>query len=120
MPAWPISLPQFETNVELTQQQGFVRSPTEIGPSKQRKRFTAVSKYYSGTLFLTRDQRNTLESFYEDDLGYGSLSFDFTDPIDNSTTVAARFMSPPSYSALLGGPSGVELWRASVQIEVLP
>lgn len=120
MPEWPNTLPGIEIGAEMSQQDSVVKSPTEFGPGKRRKRFTATSQYYSGTMLLTKAQRDTLQTFFQNTLGFGALAFDFTNPEDNSTLVAARFMSPPSYSALVGGPGGVGLWRASVQLEILP
>jgi len=120
MADFPSSLPGLEIGAELTQQQGFIRSPMDSGPTKQRKRFTAVSRYFSGTMLLTKAQKETLETFYQDTISYGADTFTYTDPVDNSTSVNARFMQPPSYSALVGGTDGVQLWRANVSIELLP
>lgn len=118
--AWPTSLPsQFETGAGLSRQQGFLRSPTDIGPFKQRKRFTAVSRFYSGTLLLNRTQKAALETFYTTTTNEGADVFDFEDP-DDYSTVSARFTAPPDFQGLVGGPSGVELWRVSLALELLP
>jgi len=120
MATWPSTLPGIEIGAEMSQQDSVVKSPTEFGPGKQRKRYTATSQYYSGTMLVTKDQRDKLQDFFQNTVGFGAIPFDFTSPEDNSTLVPARFMSPPSYSALVGGPDGVALWRASIQLEILP
>lgn len=116
MATWPNTLPGIEIGSELTQQDGVVRSPTDAGPSKIRRRFTATSRYLSGTMLLTSTQRDILQTFYNEN---SALSFDYPDPVDQST-VSARFMTSPSYNLLLGGPSGVELYRANISLELLP
>ena len=120
MADWPTSLPsQFEVGAQLTQQTGFIRSPTDRGPFKQRRRFTSVSRFYEGSLLLTAAQKATLETFYHDTVKEGSDTFNFEDPADTSSTVSARFMVPPSYQLLVGGSSAVALSRASISLELL-
>lgn len=120
MTDWPTSLPaQFEVGAQLSKQGGFVRSQTDTGPFKQRRRFTAVSRFLSGTMLLTNAQRATLETFYTTTVKEGSEVFNFEDPEDGGT-VSARFVEPPSYALLVGGSSGVALQRVSFALELLP
>lgn len=120
MATWPSSLPsQFEIGAQLSSQQTFLRSQTDKGPFKQRRRFTARSRFYSGTMLLTATQKATLETFFEDDANFGGTQFDFEDPADLST-VSARFVDTPSYQLLVGSASGVELQRVSFTLELLP
>lgn len=121
MPVWPGTLPQyFEVGVQDTRQQGFLRSQTDTGPYKQRKRFTATSRFLSGTMLLTGTQRATFETFYKTTISEGADAFDFIDPADFST-VSARFAASPSLSAVAGGDtSGTAQWRVSLSLEVLP
>lgn len=120
MATWPSSLPsQFEVGAALEQQNPFIRSPMELGPAKQRRRFTATSRFYSGTMLLTKDQRDDLVEFFDTTTNGGADGFDFEDPEDFGT-VTARFLSVPSYSALVGASGGVSLWRATVAVELLP
>lgn len=120
MATWPSTLPGLELGAELSQQESFIRSPMDTGPTKQRRRFTATSRYLSGTMLLTKTQYETLDTFYKDTISYGSDAFDYTDPVDNSTTVSARFISPPSFTALIGAAGGVDFWRANIALELLP
>jgi len=120
MATWPSTLPGLELGAELSQQQAFIRTPMDNGPAKQRRRFTAVSRYLSGTMVLTKTQKATLETFYQDDISYGADVFDYTDPVDNSTTVPARFVQAPSFTARIGSDSGVDWWTANISLELLP
>ena len=121
MPTWPAALPDyFEVGVQDTRQQGFIRSQTETGPYKQRKRFTATSRFLSGTMLLTGTQRATFDTFYKTTISEGTGEFNFLDPVDFST-ISARFVSPPSLSAVAGGgTAGTGQWRIEMVLEVLP
>ena len=120
MAAWPASLPsQPEVGAQLTRQQGFLRSPTDVGPFKQRKRFTAVSRFYTGTMLLNATEKATFETFYQTTINQGADEFDFEDP-DDFSTVSARFTETPSFSGLVGGDTGVGQWRVSIALELLP
>jgi hypothetical protein len=121
MAIWPGTLPQyFEVGVQDTRQQGFIRSQTETGPYKQRKRFTATSRFLSGTMLLTGTQRATFETFYKTTLSEGTDEFDFIDPADFST-VSVRFAAVPILSGVAGGgTAGTAQWRMDMALEVLP
>lgn len=121
MAVWPVSLPQyFEVGVQDTRQQGFIRSQTETGPYKQRKRFTATARFLSGTMLFTGTDRATFETFYKTTLSEGTDAFDFIDPADFST-ISARFVQTPTLSAVAGGDTAeTAQWRIDLAIEVLP
>ena len=119
METWPATLPQIEIGAEESRQTGFIRSPTDQGPGKQRPRFTAVSRFASGTIFMDSTQKATFETFYQTTLGQGGDEFSYTDPF-TATSVTARFVSPPSAQILLGGTPDGSLWRVSVSLEILP
>lgn len=121
MAVWPIPLPQYlEIGAQDTRQQGFIRSNTDTGPYKQRKRFTATSRFLSGSMLLTGTQRATFETFYKTTLSEGTDAFDFIDPVDFGT-VSARFTQAPSLSAVSGGNTATTVqWRMDIMLEVLP
>ena len=121
MAVWPVSLPQyFEVGVQDTRQQGFIRSQTDTGPYKQRKRFTATARFLSGSMLLTGTQRATFETFYKTTLSEGTDAFDFIDPID-FLAVSARFVQPPALSGVSGGDTATTVqWRMDLMLEVLP
>jgi len=125
MAVWPASLPTtLGVGMTDTQQQGFLRTEMEAGPYKQRSRYTAVSRFLSGTMLLTQAQRQTFNAFYGTTLGFGAAEFDWADPVDG-TTVSMRFTDTPSFSAVAGGGTGspggaAALWRTTISVEVLP
>jgi len=116
MAAWPGSLPTLlEQGAQETRQQGFLRSSMDIGPPKQRARFTALSRFYSGTMLMTATQKATFDTFYTTTIGEGADQFDFLDPSDQVTTIQARFTGVPTAAALDAG-----YWRVTLPLEVLP
>lgn len=121
MATWPGTLPQyFEVGVLDTRQQGFIRTEMDTGPFKQRKRFTAVSRFLTGTMLLTGTERATFETFYVTSINQGADAFDFIDP-STFATVSARFVQPPTLSAVAGGgTAGTAQWRVELALEVLP
>lgn len=120
MATWPSSLPNFELNAEVTQQQGFIRTQTSTGPFKQRRRFSAVTKTFTGTIFLNGTQYSTFRTFYDTTLGQGGATFTFEDPTDSFNTGTFRFVEVPTETLLIGGASGVDQYRISMKLEKLP
>lgn len=121
MATWPASLPQaLHIGATEQRQKAFIRSEMETGPHKQRRRFTAASRFIRGSLLLTKAQRATFDTFYETTLGEGADEFDWVDPNDNSTTVSMRFTAVPQKQAVNGGATGVSLWRLGLELEILP
>jgi len=121
MATWPGSLPDFEVGLKDVGQDGTVRTPMDAGPVKTRRRFTATSRYLTGTIYLTdQTQRAALDAFFETTLGGGSLPFTKADPRDG-TQQSLRFMRPPEYEHRFGdGGSGTDQYRVSLSLEILP
>lgn len=121
MATWPATLPQYhEIGLQETRQQAFVRTSMDVGPSKQRRRFTTATRFLEGTMLMTTAQKATFDTFYNTAIDEGSQEFDFTDPKDASTIQSVRFTAPPTFTALIGGSSGVEFYRATISLEILP
>lgn len=120
-PVWPGSLPAFERGLKDVAQDGVIRTPMDAGPVKRRRRFTAMSRYLRGTIYLTSAaQRNALDTFFDDTLQGGSLSFEMTDPKDGTQQIFA-FISPPEYDHQYGEDNnGTEQYRVSLALERLP
>ena len=121
MATWPAGLPQ-TLLIDLTEkrQSGKVRSNMDTGPAKQRTRFTAVTKNYAGSLYLTGAELTTFKTFYEDTLGQGAASFTWVDPI---TDVAASLRFSEEYELALvrshDDPDN-RLYHVTMPIEKLP
>lgn len=119
MPTWPGSLPQYmELDLSETRQQGFIRSSNDTGPAKQRRRFTATSRYLTGTMVMSKAQRDTFETFYTTTISEGSDEFDMGDPLDFSVK-SMRFREAPEMKLLTSGGDGGH-WRVSLSLEIMP
>jgi hypothetical protein len=120
MATWPASLPaNMAIGAKDVRVQGFMRTKTDTGPSKQRRRFSATSRFIKGSMVLTKSQRETFESFYATDIDEGSTDFTWSDPIDFSAATF-RFVEPPQFSAVAGGATGVSTWTMEMHVERLP
>jgi hypothetical protein len=119
MAAWPSSLPALEAAVQESRQSSVIRTPMETGPSKVRRRFSAATRFIVGTMVLNATQRSALDSFFSTTLSEGALEFTFSDPVDD-TEQSVRFTAEPSYATIRGGSASDRLWRATLQLEILP
>lgn len=117
MASWPATLPPLSqmNGYQRTPGQGTVRTEMSSGPAFQRRRFTSVPEYITGTLILTRAQRDTFRAFYQTTLAHGSLPFDEEDPV-SGTLESMVFIAdkPPAESG-----NGV-IFQITVNIEVQP
>lgn len=120
MTTWPIGLPSLGADVSDKRQDAKLRSQMDVGPAKQRRRFTSAVRDIETTLIVTGAQRATLDALYITDLEEGALPFDWTDPADGST-VAFRFVSPIEYGLAAPNPTAANrIWRAALKLEILP
>lgn len=121
MATWPGTLPYFERGLRDQVQDGTIRSSMDMGPAKTRQRFTAVSRYLTGTIYLTtKAQRTTFDNFYYTTLSNGADEFDMVDPADGSTETF-RFLAPPEYDHQFGEDStGTKQQRVTLRLERLP
>lgn len=86
---WPSGIP-FIDNPSAFRESGpmgnVIRTPMEHGPSKTRRRFTAAVRQYSGeTDVMTNAQVSTFETWFDDTIASGALSFTATNPRSNVT-----------------------------------
>ncbi len=118
-PVWPASLPQdvLVEGYEHGWGVGVIRSQTDIGPAKQRRRFTAVVQQLAVLTEVDRTQLATLQSFWRDTLGFGALPFDWVYP-PTQAAVTFRFVGDqaPKDRPLPGG----QLWEVSMNLEIMP
>lgn len=115
MAVWPVELPQaLQLGFAEERQPNVIRTQTDTGPAKLRRRATAAVVAVSGQLHVSDAQLTVLETFFRTTLLDGSLTFDWEMP---STGVAAvcRFMAPPRKIGVSKGATQV-----SIEIEVLP
>ncbi len=115
MAVWPAGLQQKHfTGVTEKRQDASIRSSMDTGAPKKRRRFTAAVREITIPIVLTQAERVTFDTFYITTLEEGSLSFDWIDPVDGTSTISYRFVKPPSMTKKGGE------WKATLSLEVLP
>ena len=102
--AWPSTLQQLlsETNFGIKVGDTVLRTETEVGPTKLRRRYTRGIDTYSASIYINIAQYTILDTFYKTTLNGGTLPFTFKHPI-TQVPKDYRFRSPPAYSSLGGG-----------------
>jgi hypothetical protein len=115
-PVWPATLPQRLINRGLSVQMAYpvVRSETDGGVAKVRRRFRVGVEKIPGILFLNAAQMAIFRTFYQDTLSGGSLAFAWTHP-ETDETVLLRFASAPSVSL-----ENLPAYEVALNLEVLP
>ena len=118
MPTWPLTLPQkpLTEGYREAPVAGAIRSPMEMGPAKQRRRFTGNLITITCVFDLTVAQKATLDTFWFTTLGCGAAAFDWAHPVSGAV-VSARFVAdqPPTIVA-----KDASLFFVECQLEVTP
>jgi len=117
VPTWPDTLPQrflVNGNQEATGD-GRLRSPTDTGPGKVRRRSSAVVNPLGGTLRMNAAQLAIFDGFIDSDIAGGSLPFNFPAPYGAGTWLVQIGDTMPS-RANVGG----DRWNVTLALEVLP
>lgn len=122
-PSWPAGLPSPFAAGEPTYKpnDNMIRTQTESGPVKVRRRFTGKSEVLALLFVFTRAQRVIFNAFYETTLKE-VLPFTWKD-LRTGATANYRFIGPPSdrYVAGDGETPGAENWQqVEVVLEKLP
>lgn len=123
---WPAELPQdVLTGYRERLPAMALRSSMSVGPAKVRRRFTAAPRNFAVTLRLRRDpvvpandQVLRFRSFWESDTAGGTLSFDWTDPLDGSV-LSFRFAYGDGEAPELQHAGGND-YEVELKLEVLP
>ena len=111
---WPKELPQILRLEGLSgkMRTATVRTEMDAGPKKTRRRYTVSQKDFTGSVIVTEQQRQILESWYQKVLGGGALRFVMTDP---QTLEPAEFRFLEDYTEN----SAEGLWTISMNLEKL-
>ena len=98
--AWPSSLPDEILTDGFSQQAkpNNIRTKMEAGLDKVRRRYTSNIVDSTVSMVMTFVQYEALEVYYNTTLQGGTLSFNFTDPADD-TEYEYQFLDTPSYSS---------------------
>ena len=121
MPTWPASLDQTVlANLTRQRQSAKLRSSVDVGPAKQRKRYTAAVKQFQASMLMTGTQLATFDAFYENDIGQGALSFDWINPVTD-VTASLRFHDEPQVTLRRPDSDPNErLYMVTLPLEILP
>ena len=114
---WPAALQQYlnQEGFGLKKGKQTIRSETETGPAKVRRRTTKSVDQMTGSIIIEgKDDFDTFENFYDTTLGAGVLPFEFAHPI---TLVVEewRFVGEYQYTTL-----GSDKFRIGMTWEKLP
>lgn len=94
---WPPQLPQAPGSFNEQPKSVVVRTSTDSGPTKTRRRFTKAARTATMSFLLTIEQYAILDSFFENDCAGGAISMLFTHPW--TQTVREMYITePPNYS----------------------
>ena len=97
MPAWPPSLPQNpQFGWSESPEPNVVRSTTESGQAKTRRRNTKTNWTLVYPVVFTETEVDTFWTFFEVTLGNGALRFDHVHP-RTSALESFRFKKPPTF-----------------------
>jgi hypothetical protein len=93
---WPSTLPQRfnRPNFRRSYGDGRLRSGTDTGSGKVRRRSSAVPSPFAAELILTTSQQIRLETFWDADTGGGSLPFALPAPGLHGWPLAAADGTP--------------------------
>ena len=114
-PTWPSGLPQ-----EIERNEYRYRLPDNLirtsltGASRTRRRSRIPGSQITGSMLMTKAEISDLETFHDDDLADGVLSFDFPNP-EESGTIRVAFREPPSWGNLVG-----DEYAVRIALEVQP
>ena len=116
MTSWPSTLPQkpLSSGYQEVPPDNTVRTEMDAGPAKVRRRFTANVRKMIMKFELDLSQVDTLDSFFDNTIKSGALSFDMPHP-RTGNTVTARIVKPPEYKSI-----GGEYFDANIEMEILP
>ncbi len=94
-PVWPSSLPQFPIDSGYSEEpeDNVLRSPTDIGPGKSRRRYTAVTVKTGYSVVMDGAQVTTFTTWWTDTLFDGAIPFQHTHP-RAGTAVRFRPVAP--------------------------
>lgn len=114
---WPATLPQYMLVDGYAQGlgDGRLRSQTDAGPAKVRRRSSAMPKPLQGRMIMDGAQLADLQTFVDMTLMGGSLTFTFPDPVTGSSVLVRFSADLPSWQS-----RGADNWFVSLDLEILP
>jgi hypothetical protein len=78
---YPAGLPKVRLSGMTSQYQDpVIRTKMDAGPVKQRLRYTAVPKKFTGSIIVDEARRAIFDAWHKSVTGYGTLRFQMNDP----------------------------------------
>jgi len=117
MTTWPTSLPSIFLTDGYAQGigDGRIRSATDTGPGKVRRRTTAMASPIVGRILMTGPQLTTLETFVQAGTLGGVTTFYFPDPVTRVNTLMRFGETLPTWTHM-----GGNIFAVSLTLEKLP
>lgn len=114
---WPTELDQFlmPAGFSYTQQSQVIRTTMDAGPDFVRRRFTAASIQFSGSIQATPSEHATFWDFFNNTLNGGVDEFAWTHPITGDAA-SLRFTGVPQSVSIANG----VLFQITLPLEILP
>ena len=100
---WPEVLPLTlrMNGLSAKRNSNVIRTTMDAGPKKARRRYTASSKEFTGSMLLDASQFFEFDQFYRVTLADGVLRFNFTDP-QTLEIAEFRFTDDPTETSVDG------------------
>lgn len=120
---WPAGLPQsIPATASLSQEENVLRTDTDMGPAKTRRRYTAFVRLIdvASGLVLDTEQLEELMHFYDVTTQCGALSFMWLNPVEESGDLEMRFRGIPQISFAVPGRREIRQHRVALVFEILP
>jgi hypothetical protein len=114
---WPPSVPQVPEigGYAESMPAAMLRTEMDVGPAKQRRRFTGAVTPLRCAIVMSKAQLATLDEWFRVTLAMGSLPFEWTHPRTGALRTW-RFTEPFVLVPILDG----ETWRVQLSLEMLP
>lgn len=116
---WPITLPTaplYDGN-QRALADNLIKFPTDVGPGKRRKRYTANRGLASYSFKMTGAQLTTFKTFYEDTIANGALPYEWTDP-ETAATDLWLLDAPPAIVRV--GAAGGDYYIVTLELRLTP
>lgn len=97
--SWPSTIPATLDTHQQSDVDVLLKTQTDAGPGKIRRKWTGVVTNVSGTSILTAEQALALIEFHRVDCKQGSLTFSFPDPMTKVLSVY-RWDDVPKFTNL--------------------
>jgi hypothetical protein len=120
METWPVTLPNYGSDVSVKDGESLLISQNDAGPANYRNRFTAITQDVKTSMVMSGAQLAIFDTFFKTTLIHGSLPFYWTHP-KTDETVTIRFKSKPEWKLIKPAPdANSRTWMGQLDLEIQP